>query len=67
MLVCVFAGMEFASFLRRNVLPSVACLAVPHFPTLPYKLQNFQKNVIEHKICVLVFSTILVRNVSYSK
>jgi len=51
MLVCVFAGMEFASFLRRDVLPSVACLAVPHFSTLPYKLQDFRKNDIEHKMC----------------
>ena len=35
----------------------VAPLAAPYFSTLPHKRQDFQKKVIEYKICILIFST----------
>ena len=37
------------------------------FSTLSHKLQDFRKNVTEHKMCVLIFSTPFVWNISHSK
>jgi len=36
-------------------------------PILSHKRQDFRINVTEHEMCVLIFSTIFVRNVSHSK
>jgi hypothetical protein len=30
------------------------------FPTLRHKRQDFEKKVIEHKMCILIFSTTFV-------
>ena len=49
------------------ILPSVACLALHHFYTLSQKRRDFLKKVTEHKMCVLIFSTTFVWNISHSK
>ena len=49
------------------ILPSVIWLALTNFSTLSNKQHYFQENITEHKICVLILSTIYVWNISHSK
>ena len=51
------------------ILPSVACPALQYFSTLSHKRHDFrkEKKVTEHKMCVLIFSTMFVGNISHSK
>jgi hypothetical protein len=49
------------------ILPSVACLSLPYFSSLSHKGQDFRKSVIEHKMCVLIFSTTFFGNMYHSK
>jgi hypothetical protein len=48
-------------------MPSVALPTVRYFSTLSHKRQDFRKKFVEHKICVLIFSTAFVWNTSHSK
>ena len=65
--ICILAPiMRQAKRIRRVILSSVACLFVEYFSTLSEKRRIFRKNVIEHKVCVFIFCTI-VGNVSRSK
>jgi len=62
---CVFSlGIQRTRRMRRITLSTVSCLALPYFPTLSHKRHNFQKKVIEHKMCVLIpyrnFETLLI-------
>ena len=56
---------QHAKRMRRILLSPVAYLALPHFPTLHHKRHNFSetKKNIEHKVCVLIFSTNLSASV----
>jgi len=49
------------------ILSSMACPALQYsLSTLSHKRHDFRKKVTEHKMCVLIFSTIFVRLISHS-
>ena len=56
---CVALAIQQAQRVHPIILPSVACLAVPYFSTLSHKRHD--------KMCVLIFSTTVVWNISHSK
>ena len=60
--VCVSAalGSQHAMRMRRIILPSLVCAAVPYFPTLSHKRHDSRgKKITEHK-SVLSFSASFV-------
>ena len=59
---------QHAKSMHRSILSSVACLALPYFSH--YLINGtilVKKKVIEHKMCVLIFSTTFVWNIFHSK
>jgi len=52
--------------MRNNILPSMACPRLSYFPPLSPKSHDFrEKKAIEHKKCVLVFSTFSLKYFSF--
>jgi len=49
------------------ILSSAGYPALQYFSTLSHKRHEFRIKVIENKMCVLIFSTTFVRNISNSK
>jgi len=58
---------QHAMRMRHTQLSSGACLALLHFSTLSQKRHAFRKTVTGHKVCVLIFSTNFIQNISHSK
>jgi len=59
---CVFVALfkQQSKRMRRIIQSSVVCPAAPYFSTLARKLYDFRgKKFIEHKMCILIFSTTL--------
>jgi hypothetical protein len=56
----VAIGTHRAVRMRRIILSSAASQALLYFPTLSYKRHGFRKQIIEHKMCVLIFSRTFV-------
>jgi hypothetical protein len=65
--VSVALVIQHAKRMRRIILPSVACLALPYFSSLSHKRHDFREKIIEHKMCVLIFCTTFVRNIYHSE
>jgi hypothetical protein len=53
--VCVALGIQHVTRIGYVLL---SCPNVPYFSTLSHKRHDFRENVIEHKMCILIFSTI---------
>jgi hypothetical protein len=56
----VFVSLIIQHAMRMRQLSSVACPAVQYFATLSQTARFSKKEITEHKMCVLIFSTIFV-------
>ena len=63
--VCVYS-LRYPACNAHAPYCHVACPALRYFSTLSHKQHGCQKKVIEHKMCVLIFCTTSVRNISRS-
>ena len=50
-----------------STFSSVVCPALQYFSTLSNKRHDFRMKVTEYEMCVLIFSTSFVRNISHSE
>jgi hypothetical protein len=58
---------QHAARMRHVVTSFVAPLAPPHFSTLSHKRHDFRKIVVEHKMCVFIFSANFIYNICHFK
>ena len=58
---------QHATRMRHIVTSFVAPRSPLNFSTLSHKRYDFRKKAIEHKMCVFIFSTTFVWNISHSK
>ena len=61
MRVSVALLIQHATRMRHIVTSFVTSLTFPHFSTLCHKRHDFWEKGIEHKMCVLIFSTTFSR------
>ena len=57
--MCVALVIQHQKSMRHNILPFVTCMDPSYFSTLPKKLHDILKNIIEHKMCILISFIIL--------
>jgi hypothetical protein len=50
--------------MRHIITSYVACAAVLYFTTLSNKQHDFRKQAFEHKMCIFIFSTNLLKHFS---
>jgi hypothetical protein len=55
----MFLDLGIQNAMCMNILSLVACQALQYFSTLSHKRHDFRENVIENKLCVLIFYKIL--------
>ena len=53
--------------MRHTVTSFMTPRSSPYFSTLSHKRCDFRKKDIEHEMCVFIFSTIFVQNISHPK
>ena len=67
--LCVCACVRMALLIqhatRRHI--AICSLSGSRLFTLSHKWNDFRKRVIEHKMCILIFSRTFIRNISHSK
>ena len=63
--VCVRVYVHVALLIQyttrmRHIVTPVGPLVLPYFSTLSHKRYDFRKEVMEHKMCILIFLTTFV-------
>jgi hypothetical protein len=61
--VCV-CSLSYSACIAHHLWPVPA---LPYFSKLVHKLHDFRGKVTEHKMCVMIFSTTFIWNISHSK
>jgi hypothetical protein len=55
--VSIVLVIQHAKCMHLIILLAVASLGLPYSSTLSHEQHYFQKKVVEHEMCVLIFST----------